>query len=518
MSDAVAPEASSRASKPPPSTRVGGASLAERLPIILWIGCGALCSVLFVGGLDQGSLWNSDDALYGYVVRQILETGDFGSTWFDYDVAKAYPLGMAWMTAVAWPLGATEASLRASSALACIGCLALFFLISSRSKSSIGAPCAAIVLLAGQPLFFIISQRVLHDGLMLMMFTAAMGSHLRAGATSRPAWRVASGVFCGLASLVKVGTGLLPLGVILLDLLIADRESLKRGWTWLGLAAALVIPLGYLAAISSIGDFYAAIYQRIFIGLPGHGSGSSDTLGFLSLVVDQGFQGIVVLTLASVGLVLVFRRRTATLRLLALWVAAAGVALAVIRTSLPQYSVMLLLPAALLAGEAIGLAELKVQQLRFVMPVVGLLFVTSAALETTWVPHLDDQVAELARVQAREPEDTYLCTIDFYHASPVFYADRKVEYLTESPRALEILRRTFGEATVPTLTPGSLVSRLNARPRYACITNRHLLDRLLGQLDQVEVIEPDPTLMGPDVVLIRRGSRQGQRRSEEISP
>jgi hypothetical protein len=119
--------------------------------------------------------------------------------------------------------------------------------------------------------------------------------------------------------------------------------------------------------------------------------------------------------------------------------------------------------------------------------------------------HADDRTAALGMLQRQAPAPALVCTIDAYHAAPAFYAERRVEYLTEDPPSRAILRRVFGEVTVPTLAPGALAARLDAAPAVSCIVGRARLAELQPQLQGAyATVTPPDDLPGADQVLLQR--------------
>jgi hypothetical protein len=167
-------------------------------------------------------------------------------------------------------------------------------------------------------------------------------------------------------------------------------------------------------------------------------------------------------------------------------------------------------PFALLAGTAVARAVERGPALSVPALILGLLGLLPLAPIAELAHSADDRVAALGALQAETRPGTLLCTIDVYHAAPTYYAGRSVAYFTEDERSLRILRRTFGEATVPTLAPGDIVQRLDAAEAFACIVPAPAAGALAGQLrGPLEVVTPNPALLGPDVVLLRRGAGLG---------
>jgi hypothetical protein len=315
-----------------------------------------------------------------------------------------------------------------------------------------------------------------------------------------------------LASLVKAWAGGIVLATLALDLLVSRRAWLLRKGTWGGLALALGLPALWLAAAGQLRAMTASMSQRLLVGLPGHGpaavaaSGGAVAPGALTTIATQGPAGWLLLALAVGGSALAFRRRDRLDRLLFVWLAV-GLAIALgTRTFVVQYALIALLPLSALAGTALGWLVLRLGA--WGPSVIGLLFVALCAPLVgvgQLARHADDRTAALAALQGQAPADALVCTIDSYHAAPAYYADRLVQYLTEDASSRAILRRVFGERTVPTLQPGALATRLNSAPAVACIVESARLAELQPQLrGAYATITPPDDLAGADVVLLRR--------------
>lgn len=464
----------------------------------------ALLSLVF---LDVGNLWNSDDAIYGYVVHQVVHRGDWSLSWLGDGVARYYPLGMWWMALVASVAGTDEAGLRLSSALAALLGVALWGLWRDPRRGALEQPWLyAAALLAVQPMFFTLSQRVMHDCLLSALIIAGLGMHLRAARVDRGGpWSLGAGLLCGLASLVKFGAGLLPLAVLGLHLLLHRRREWKNPWLWGELALGALTPVLFLLWRGELGSTIEAILGR-FAGLEGHASQDQPSLNVLDAILAQGAPGVLLLALALVGGVLAARRRSAQDSLALLWTGVAAAVLLVMQTRLPHYKLQLILPLCALAGVALArwvawLRASRREAVALLLPLLlgGALFWTVENYRGVHSNH--HGVAAMSRLMAQASPDTYLCTLDVYHVLPVYMTGRPVEYLTEDEYSRRVLRRTFGEETVPTLDHAGVVARLQGRG-FVCLAARVRVPLYLEELGGgVEVL---PSQEDPSLVLLRR--------------
>jgi 4-amino-4-deoxy-L-arabinose transferase-like glycosyltransferase len=462
-------------------------------------------SALVFGDLGGGSLWNTDDALYANVVRQMIRRHSLRpSPWFDYDIAQAYPLGVRWMAMVARLCGDGLFGLRLPAALAGFATALALGLLGGPA----GAAAAGLWLV--QPLVHLFSQRVMHDMLLAALTAGALAFYHHA--EPRRSRLLLAGLLCGLASLVKAWAGGIALATLALDLLASRRAWLRRPSAWGGLLLALGLPTLWFAAAGQLSAMTTSMSQRLLVGLPGHGpaavaaSGGAVAPGALSTIATQGPAGWLLLVLALAGITLALRRRDALDRLLLAWLAVGLLIALGTRTFVVQYALVALLPLCAIAGGALdGLARrlgawrpaaLALLLLALCAPLIGV---------GQLARHADDRIAALGALQQQATADALVCTIDSYHASPAFYAERRVQYLTEGPPSLAILRRVFGELTVPTLRPGELAARLDAAPAVSCIVPRARLAELRPQLHAAYATNTPPDdLPGADVVLLQR--------------
>ncbi len=499
-------------SAPRPST-----GLFNQLHWALWALTAAAALFLYTFHLGSGSLWNSDDAMYGHLVRQMIDSGSYGlaPSWFDYDVGKNYPLGMSWMALISTLSGTDEWGLRFPSLLAALialGAWGLFWRPAPTNTPQHWPWLAALGLTASQPLFFSLSQRVMHDTLLMATIVMALGAyfqghtaHTQTPNKSAWPWFMAAGLACGLASLVKIGAGLLPLTAIGLHLLLTQRQQLKTPPPWAAAAVALGIPASFLLLTGRMTTVLDELYQRFFVGLDGLGqnTGQAGAWNFFEVIFAQGLPGWLLTLLAIAGCALCIARRDPLDQLALCWTALAALMLAAMRTNLPHYTLQILMPMALLGGLTLArFAQLR-PWLTPLSPVITLAMLGTIANAGPWVHHSHDRTAALANVQAQAAPETLLCTIDFYHLSPVFYTRRPVTYLTEDTRSRDVLRPFFGPQTVPTLQPGDIAKRLNQAPSFACLIPAERWPKYQPTLTKPhKVISPDPKLAGPEILLI----------------
>jgi hypothetical protein len=248
-----------------------------------------------------------------------------------------------------------------------------------------------------------------------------------------------------------------------------------------------------------------SMYGRFFVGLEGHGPAvvepNAIVRGAWATIAGQGPAAWLVLALALVGIVVTARERDPRARTFVVWLTVASIVLFVTKTFLPQYALVVLLPLCAVAGVGAGKAlELARGWGPLIAATIALALCAPLVEVDALAHHADDDVAQLTRRQAAAPVDALVCTVDLYHAASAFEGDRLVLYLTEDERSRRILRRTFGEPTVPTLNVGDIATRLDRAPHVACLMTRDRLAMLASQLHGSYGMEP---LEGALVLLVR---------------
>jgi 4-amino-4-deoxy-L-arabinose transferase-like glycosyltransferase len=211
-------------------------------------------AVLLGHALAAGALHPLDDCNYATLALNIVETGE----WLPlrYDGAPFYNHGplVPWLTALSFhAFGIHEAAARLPSILFGVGCVALAFAAARRAAERQGDEAsgpfagmlAGVVLLATEP-FVRFAGRARFDAPLAFFFLLAAWGVARGLAGKRRAYIVA-GVAAGLAVGVKGVAGAVPLVAALAAILAARAwRELRSGWLWLGVLAAVALPLPWM--------------------------------------------------------------------------------------------------------------------------------------------------------------------------------------------------------------------------------------------------------------------------------
>jgi 4-amino-4-deoxy-L-arabinose transferase-like glycosyltransferase len=174
----------------------------------------ALISFLtFFAGLGRGAIGDSDEAFYAEAAREMIESGDWLTPYYNYELRFQKPILFYWLVAIAYKVaGVSEAAARAPSALSGFLLAVLTYLAGRRwFDATTGFLAATIV--ATSFGYYSIGRQSLPD-LPLAFFIAAgtwtlveaVGAPLATADLThgtRRAWLAASAVLVGLGLLTK---------------------------------------------------------------------------------------------------------------------------------------------------------------------------------------------------------------------------------------------------------------------------------------------------------------------------
>lgn len=246
------------------------------------IGLVLLCGLTFAFGLSQPAITDSDEAFYAEAGREMIESGDWTTPHYNYEVRLQKPILFYWIIAATYQLtGVSEWGARVGSAAAGMGLALIAALVGRRwYGSSVGLLAGAVVgtsfgvvplarqSLPDTPLAFLVS---------VTAWAAIEAFDVRSSTTSRASlsrggWLVIAAIAAALGTLVKGPVAIALPVMILVPLLFWQRGQTGRLWPErLGvreIAVALVVFIvvaapWYLAVMRAQGIEYA---WRFFVG------------------------------------------------------------------------------------------------------------------------------------------------------------------------------------------------------------------------------------------------------------
>jgi 4-amino-4-deoxy-L-arabinose transferase-like glycosyltransferase len=256
-------------------------SLAAVRPWVLPL---LLAGVLFLGlffGLGAIPLFDVDEGAFGEATREMLERGDYVSTWLNGQPRYDKPILIYWLQAASVrALGLDEFALRLPSALAATAwILALRRFAQDATDRDTGYAAAFIA--AGTAGVIVIGRGAIADALLNLFLALAMFDIIRYAGEPRPAWRRRAFLWIGLGLLTKGPVAILVPGAasLLAFWLLGRAHDWWRavrdpaGWAIL---LAIAMPW-YLVEYAQRGDAFLAGFflrhnvERFLSPLQGHG-------------------------------------------------------------------------------------------------------------------------------------------------------------------------------------------------------------------------------------------------------
>jgi len=166
--------------------------------------------------LGVGSLYAWDEAVYAQVAKEILQTRDWLTPHYEYQVWIDKPPLLMWLTAIFFQsFGVTEFWARAASAFSGIGLVAITYAVGNLIHGRRVGLIAAAVLLTSHD--FVLYARSGMTDIMLTLFTwIALYAFLRAEANGSRRWWWLVGVAVALAIMTKsLAAFVAPLVIVL---------------------------------------------------------------------------------------------------------------------------------------------------------------------------------------------------------------------------------------------------------------------------------------------------------------
>ncbi|MGJ7916311.1 ArnT family glycosyltransferase [Massilia sp. LXY-6] len=247
------------------------------LPLLL---AGAVFLGLFFG-LGAVPLFDVDEGAFGEATREMLERGDYVSTWLNGQARYDKPILIYWLQAASVHLlGLDEFALRLPSALASAAWIAAILAFARRFLDR-GTAYAAAFIAAGSAGLTVIGRGAIADALLNLFLALSMFDIIRYAMNPRPAWRRRAFLWIGLGLLAKGPVALLVPGAA--SLLAFSLQGRAADW-WravrdpAGWAILLAVALPwYLLEYERRGDAFLAGFflrhnvERVLAPLQGHG-------------------------------------------------------------------------------------------------------------------------------------------------------------------------------------------------------------------------------------------------------
>jgi 4-amino-4-deoxy-L-arabinose transferase-like glycosyltransferase len=262
---------------------------------------------LNLGGMP---LFDVDEGAFGEATREMLERGDYVSTWLNGQPRYDKPILIYWLQAASVAtFGLDEFALRLPSALAASAWIAAICAFGRRHLDRDTGYAAAFIA-ASTAGVIVIGRGAIADALLNLFLALAMFDIVRYAFDPRPAWRRRAFLWIGLGLLTKGPVALLVPGAA--SLLAFALQGRMRDW-WravrdpIGWAILLAVasPWYLLAYGQRGGAFLAGFFmrhnvERFLSPLQGHGGGPLYYLPAI-LVLLLPYTGLFLRTLPGLG-------------------------------------------------------------------------------------------------------------------------------------------------------------------------------------------------------------------------
>jgi 4-amino-4-deoxy-L-arabinose transferase-like glycosyltransferase len=242
----------------------------------------AILAGLFLN-LGALPLFDVDEGAFGEATREMLERGDYVSTWLNGQPRFDKPILIYWLQAASVRLlGLSEFALRLPSAMAASAWIAAIWLFTRRFVDRDSGHAAAFIA-ATTAGVTVIGRGAIADALLNLLLALAMFDIWRYAADPRPWWRRRAFLWIGLGLLAKGPVALLVPGAASL-LAFALQRRMPEWWRAVrdpvGWAILLAVAMPwYLLEYSRRGDAFLAGFfmrhnvERFLAPLQGHGGG-----------------------------------------------------------------------------------------------------------------------------------------------------------------------------------------------------------------------------------------------------
>jgi 4-amino-4-deoxy-L-arabinose transferase-like glycosyltransferase len=228
-----------------------------------------LAALTFFVGLGRGAITDSDEAFYAESAFEMVESGDWLTPHYNYEVRFQKPVLYYWLTAATYRLaGVSETAARWWAAMAGLG-LVLVTAACARRWYDEDTGWIAGAIVATNFGYFSLARMALPDLPLTFLMTLAIWTGLACTLETQRfpmRWVAASAVALGLGFLMKGPVGLVIPAIVIVPILLLERRSLNLRARYLLLGFLLVLIVAapwYVAMWMTHGNAYL---QSFFVG------------------------------------------------------------------------------------------------------------------------------------------------------------------------------------------------------------------------------------------------------------
>lgn len=321
----------------------------HRLTLFLLFVCAAAA---FFWGLGGCGLFDTDEAVYSEVSREMSVSGDYTVPYFNGQPFLEKPAMLYWAQALMFKvLGPSAAAARFPSAAASLILIIVFYYLC---RMVFGPDTALIssAALAFNVEMGILSKTAATDALLLLFITVSIMCFLAGKSTGRSVFYYGFYACAAAAGLVKGPVGfIVPFGVVLLSAVISGRpRDLAEAKPLTGLLLFLLILVPWYAAVSvrTNGDFIGEFFLKhnfARFGKPFEGH-SGGIFYYIPVILFGFFPWSAFLVQAAADLKFKDWKNV----YLAVWALLPFLAFSVSGTKLPNYILPVFAPLAIICG------------------------------------------------------------------------------------------------------------------------------------------------------------------------
>jgi 4-amino-4-deoxy-L-arabinose transferase-like glycosyltransferase len=191
--------------------------------------------------LGGHALWDMDEGVNAEAAREMVESGNWITPFYNYELRTAKPALLYWLQGSAYEVfGVNEFAARLPAVLCGLGSLLFTYEIARRMFAPTTGLLAGLVL-ASCIEFCLISHAATPDPPLLFFLLGCYFCYWAGSQGNRRWWFVPCAVFCGLAVLTKGPVGVALPGLVILFHLAWTRQLRKLWDGRLGLAAVVFV-------------------------------------------------------------------------------------------------------------------------------------------------------------------------------------------------------------------------------------------------------------------------------------
>jgi 4-amino-4-deoxy-L-arabinose transferase-like glycosyltransferase len=207
--------------------------------------------LLTLPNIGAHTLWDMDEGVNAEAGREMLESGNWITPYYNYEIRTAKPALLYWLQAASfWAFGVTEFAARLPAVICGLGSVWLTYELGRRMFSPSTGLLAGLILGTCVE-FCLISHAATPDPPLILFLSAVFYCYWAGSEGGRRWWFVPCGALCGLAVLTKG-----PIGVAMPGLVIALHLAWNRQ---LGKLWDRQLLLGALAFVAVAAPWYLMV-------------------------------------------------------------------------------------------------------------------------------------------------------------------------------------------------------------------------------------------------------------------